>query len=153
MHVPQIINKWNPEQNCRHSTDNNIKCIFLKGMVGILIPFHPDLFLRYAAALCRIMFWHWTCDKPLPEPMKTEFKILWLRARWLANLFCFVLLVSFVGFFKSLTNRLIREQNSLFAVSHTLYLICHYLPWNRISMTIFNFHIVSMLDKVEPGRL
>ena len=67
-------------------------------------------------------------------------------------LFCFVGV--FCGFFfKSLTNRLIREQKSLFAVSHTLYLICHYLPRNRISMTIFNFHIVSMLDKVEPGRL
>ena len=64
-------------------TDDNFKCIFLNGNDGILIqislkivPISP---IDNKPALVQIMAWRRTGDKPLPEPMMTQFTDAYMR--------------------------------------------------------------------------
>ena len=57
--------------------DDNFKCIFLNENDGILIrislKFVPRSPIDNKPALVRVMAWRRTGDKPLPEPMFTQF--------------------------------------------------------------------------------
>ena len=57
--------------------DDIFKCIFVNGKFDILINFSlkfvPKGPIDIKAAMVQIMAWHRTGDKPLPEPMLTQF--------------------------------------------------------------------------------
>ena len=52
--------------------DNNFKHIFLKEndriQIQISLTFAPRSLVDNESAMVQVMAWHWTCDKPLPEP-------------------------------------------------------------------------------------
>ena len=56
---------------------DNFKCIFLNGNDRIPIrisrKFVPKSPIDYKPALVQAMAWRWTGDKPMPEPMLTQF--------------------------------------------------------------------------------
>ena len=66
-----------PGQNVRHFTDNIFKCIFLNGMICILIwislQFVPTGPIDNKWTLVQVMAWRRTGDKPIPELMLTQF--------------------------------------------------------------------------------
>ena len=72
-----VINSSPPEQNGHHSTDNIFKHIFLNGNVRISteIPLKhvPQGLFINKSALVQAMAWWRNGDKPLPEPMLTQF--------------------------------------------------------------------------------
>ena len=57
--------------------DDSFKCIFLNENDGILIPlslkFIPRSPINNKPALVQVMAWRQTGDKPLSEPMLTQF--------------------------------------------------------------------------------
>ena len=57
--------------------DDNLKCIFLNENDGILIriwlKFVPKCPTDNMLVLAQVMTWHQTGNKPLPEPMLTQF--------------------------------------------------------------------------------
>ena len=57
--------------------DDNFKCIFLnennKISIRISLKFVPRSPIDNKPALVQVMAWHLTGDKPLPEPMPTQF--------------------------------------------------------------------------------
>ena len=58
-------------------------CIFLNGNDKILIQISPKLVSRSQSdskpALVQVMAWHRTVNKPLPEPMMTQFTNAYMR--------------------------------------------------------------------------
>ena len=72
---PQWVNTVRPEQNGWHSTDIS-KCIFLKENICTLIPMTPKFVpkgpIYSKPSLVQVMAC-WRGDKPLPEPMMTQF--------------------------------------------------------------------------------
>ena len=63
--------------------DNIFKCIFLNGNDGIPIQislqFVPRSPIDSTLALVQVMAWRRTGDKPLPEPMLTQFADIYMR--------------------------------------------------------------------------
>ena len=57
--------------------DDIFKCIFLNEneriLIQIALKFVPMSSIANKAALVQVMAWHLTGDKPLPEPMMTQF--------------------------------------------------------------------------------
>ena len=57
--------------------DGNFKCIFLnendRNLIPISLKFIPRSPIDNKPALAQVMAWRWTGDKPLPEPMLTQF--------------------------------------------------------------------------------
>ena len=66
-----------PEQNGRHFTDDTFKRIFVNENVRISIEISLKLVPRGLidnnSALVQVMAWRRTGDKPLPEPILTQF--------------------------------------------------------------------------------
>ena len=56
---------------------NIFKCIFLNEnntiQIQISLKFVPRSPINNKAVLVQVMAWHWTGDKPLPEPMLNRF--------------------------------------------------------------------------------
>ena len=63
--------------------DNIFKCIFLNENdripIQILLKFVPMSPNNNKAALVQVMAWRRTGDKPLPEPMMTQFSEAYMR--------------------------------------------------------------------------
>ena len=57
--------------------DDIFKCIFFNENDGVSIQialkFVPRNPIGNTPALVQVIAWHWTGDKPLPEPMMTQF--------------------------------------------------------------------------------
>ena len=72
-----IFNSSLPEQNGRHFTDDFFKCIFMNEKFCIFIRISSKLVLNgpidNKSAFGQVMAWRQTGDKPLPEPMMTQF--------------------------------------------------------------------------------
>ena len=63
--------------------NNNFKCIFLnandKISIWISLIFVPRSIIDNKPALVQAMAWHRTGNKPLPEPMLTQFTDAYMR--------------------------------------------------------------------------
>ena len=72
-----------PGQNGRHFADDIFKCIFLNENVWIPIKislkFVPKGPINNIPALVQMMAWRRTGDKPLSEPMMTQFNDAYMR--------------------------------------------------------------------------
>ena len=72
------VNSLSPRQNRRHFAYDVFKCNFLNENVWIPIEislkFVPKALINNIPALVQIMAWRRTGDKPLSEPMMTQFK-------------------------------------------------------------------------------
>ena len=81
--VGQHVNSSPPEQNGRHFSKDVFKCIFLNEKVRISIKislkFVPKGPIDNESALVQVMAWRRTGDKPLPEPMLTQFTDAYMR--------------------------------------------------------------------------
>ena len=79
----RTINSLRPRQNRRHFVDNVFKCNFLNENVWIPIKispkFVPKVPINNIPALVQIMAWCQTGDKPLSEPMMTQFNDAYMR--------------------------------------------------------------------------
>ena len=71
------LNSSLPGQNGGHFADNIFKCIFMNAKFGILIyislKFVPKAPIDNISVLVQVMAWRQTGDKPLSEPMLTQF--------------------------------------------------------------------------------
>ena len=78
-----VFNSSPPEQNGRHFTDDIFKGIFLNQNVRISVKislkFAPKASIDNKSALFQVMAWRQTGDKPLPEPMLTQFTDAYMR--------------------------------------------------------------------------
>ena len=84
------VNILRPRQNGHRFSDDIFKCIFASEHYCILIKISLKCLLKGAidniSALVQIMAWHRTGDKPLSEPMVTEFGDTYVcvsRYQWL----------------------------------------------------------------------
>ena len=63
--------------------DDISKCIFLKENdripIQVSLKFVPSSPIDSTPALVQLMVWHRTGDKPLPEPMMTQFNDAYMR--------------------------------------------------------------------------
>ena len=84
--VPPFINTLRQRQNGRHFADDIFKCIFFNENVWISIKislkFVPKGPINNIPALVRIMAWRRTGDKPLSEPMMTQYNDAYMRPQW-----------------------------------------------------------------------
>ena len=73
----RVVNSLRPRQNRRHCADNIFECNLLNENVWIMIKislkFVPKGPNNNVPALVQIMAWRQTGDKPLSEPMMTQF--------------------------------------------------------------------------------
>ena len=80
---PCLINTLRPKQNARHFPDDSFQRISLNENVRILIQislkFVPRGPIDNKPALVWVMAWRWTGDKPLPEPVLTQFTDAYMR--------------------------------------------------------------------------
>ena len=81
--IVMYINSLRPRQNIRDSADDVFKCNFLNENVWILIKislkFVPKGPVNNIPTLVQIMAWRLTGDKPLSEPMMTQFNDAYMR--------------------------------------------------------------------------
>ena len=72
-----IINSFPPGQNGCHFRDNFFKCIFMNAKFWIAIQISLEIVpkgpIDNKSELVQVMALHWTGNKPLPEPMLTQF--------------------------------------------------------------------------------
>ena len=72
-----------PGQDGHHFSDDTFKCIFMKGKFCILIPISfkvvPKGAIDNKLALVQVVAWRQTGDKPLPEPMLTQFNDAYMQ--------------------------------------------------------------------------
>ena len=77
------VNSLRPRQNRRHFADDVLNCNFLNENVWIPIKislkFVPKGPINNIPALVKIMAWCRTGDKPLSEPMVTQFNDAYMR--------------------------------------------------------------------------
>ena len=78
LEIPHNTIKTSPtEQNGHHFTGNIFKCIFIDENLCILIQISPKFVpkdpIDTKSALVEVMAWCQSGDKPLPEPMLTQF--------------------------------------------------------------------------------
>ena len=70
-------------QNGRHFADNTFQCIFMNEklciFIRITLKFVPKGLIDNESALVQVMDWHCAGDKPLPEPMMTQFIDAYMR--------------------------------------------------------------------------
>ena len=80
---PVLLNTLRPRQNGGHFTDDICKCIFLNEKVFILIwnslKYIPQGPYDNKWTLIQVMAWRPIGDKPLPEPMLTQFTDAYMR--------------------------------------------------------------------------
>ena len=73
----QCVKRSSPGQNGRHFAADISKCIFMNEMfciwIRISMKFVPKRPIDNKSALVQVMAWRRTGDKPLPEPMLTQF--------------------------------------------------------------------------------
>ena len=78
-----IFNSLRPRPNRRHFADDIFKRIFLNKNVWISInislKFVPRGQINNIPVLVQIMAWRRTGDKPLSEPMMTQFNDVYMR--------------------------------------------------------------------------
>ena len=78
-----LVNSSPPGQNGRHFADDNLKCIFLNEndriRIRISLKFVPRSPIDNKSALVQVMAWCRTGDKPLPEPLLTQFTDAYMR--------------------------------------------------------------------------
>ena len=78
-----LFNTLRPRQNGRHFADDTFKRIFLNENVGISIKISPKFVpkgpVNNIPASVQIMAWRRTGDKPLSEPMMTQFNDAYMR--------------------------------------------------------------------------
>ena len=78
-----VINSLRPRQNGRHFSDDTFKRIFLNDNVWISnkisLKFVPKGPINNIPALVQIMAWRRIGDKPLSEPMLTQFTDAFMR--------------------------------------------------------------------------
>ena len=98
-----------PRQNGRHFADDIFNCIFLNEDVWIPIKislkFVPNDSINNIPALIQIKAWRPTGDKPLSEPMMTQFNDAYMRhsasmsylTNVCASIFVYLLLIQFVS--------------------------------------------------------
>ena len=71
------INSSPPIQNGQHFTDDISRCIFIDEkfciLINIPLKLVPEDQINNIPALVQIMAWHQIGDKPLPEPILTQF--------------------------------------------------------------------------------
>ena len=71
------VNSSRPGQNGRHFPDDIFKCIFMNEKfwisIQISLNFVPRGPIDNTWALVQVVAWRRTGDKPLPEPMLTQF--------------------------------------------------------------------------------
>ena len=71
------VNSSLPGQNGHHFADDIFICIFVKEnfciLIKISLKFVPKGPIENKSALVQVMAWRQTGDKPLPEPMPTQF--------------------------------------------------------------------------------
>ena len=81
--IVMYINSLRPRQNRRHFADDVFKCNFLNENVWILIKislkFVLEGLINNIPTLVQIMAWRLTGDKPLSEPMMTQFNDAYIR--------------------------------------------------------------------------
>ena len=85
------LNTLRPRQNGRRFADDTFKCIFLNANVRISIKisqrFVPKDPINNNPELAQIMAWRRTGDKPLSEPMMTQFNDAYMRhSAWVNSL-------------------------------------------------------------------
>ena len=77
------LNSLRPRQNRRHFADDVFKCNYLNENVWIpieiLLEFVPKGSFNNIPALVQIVAWRRTGDKPLSEPMMTQFNDAYMR--------------------------------------------------------------------------
>ena len=63
--------------------DDFFKCIFMNEKfcisIRISLKFVPNGPIDNKLPLVQVMAWHWTDDKPLPEPMMAQFTDAYMR--------------------------------------------------------------------------
>ena len=68
-----LISPW---IKCPHFTEDSFKSIFMNEkcfiLIWIALKFVPKVPIDNKVALVHVMAWHWTGNKPLPEPMLTQ---------------------------------------------------------------------------------
>ena len=73
----ETFNSSPPERNGRHFADDIFRCIFVNEkfclLIQIPLKFVPKGQIDYKSVLVRVMAWRRTGDRPLPEPMLTQF--------------------------------------------------------------------------------
>ena len=78
-----LLNSSSPGQNVRHFADDSFKLIFTNEKFCIVIWISPKFVpkgpLDNKSALILIVAWRQTCDKPLFEPMLTQFIDAYMR--------------------------------------------------------------------------
>ena len=71
------FNSSPPGQNGRHFLDDIFKCIYMNRksciLIQISLKFDPNGPTDNKSVLVQVMAWCRTGDKPLPEPMLTQF--------------------------------------------------------------------------------
>ena len=83
-----LLNSSFPGQNGRRFTDDISKCLFMNEKfcisIRISLQFAPNGQINDNAALGQVMAWRRTGDKPLPEPMLTQFTDAYIchMGRW-----------------------------------------------------------------------
>ena len=79
----QHLTHWGRDKNGRHFTYDIFKCIFLNENVRISIKislkFVPNGPINNIPALVQIKAWRRTGNKPLSEPMMTQFNDAYMR--------------------------------------------------------------------------
>ena len=77
------LTHWDHDKMAAILADNIFKCIFLNEndriVISISLKFVPRSPIDNKAALVQVMAWHWTGDKPLSEPMLTQFTDAYMR--------------------------------------------------------------------------
>ena len=87
------INSSSPRQNGRHFTYDIFKCIFVNEKFCILIRISPKFVpkgpIDNKSASVQVMAWCRTGEKPLPEPMLTQFTDAYMGhlGRWVDSIF------------------------------------------------------------------
>ena len=78
-----LVNTLRPRQSRRQFADDIFKCISLNEnvliFIKILLKFIPMGPINNILALIQIMAWSQIGDKPLPEPMMTQFTDTYMR--------------------------------------------------------------------------
>ena len=86
------VNSFPPEQNGHHFPDDIVKCIFMNENLCIMIHLSPKFIpkspINHIPPLVQVMAWCQSGDKPLSEPMLTQFTDAYIcgtRGRWIKN--------------------------------------------------------------------
>ena len=68
-----------PGQNGRHFAHNIFKYLFMSTLIRISLRFVPKGSIDNKSTLVQVMAWRQRGDKPLPEPVLTQFSDAYMR--------------------------------------------------------------------------